>query len=321
MNFGQVVNKSAAVENQVRLIMETYFPEAVEKESYYHFRCNICGDSQKSRRKKRGYILRNKWIYYCHNCNVSMPVDKWMKQYFPSNYRMYIQAILTSDIEEVETKPIKTKKEVDNIEKKNASHFVPILKGDGSLFKIAREFCENRRIPESIWHKWFVATGGAYKNRIIIPFFDDKGKIYFYQGRALYKWMEPKYMARQGNELNVTYNDYNVDSSKPVICVEGAIDSMFVENSIAVSGLRVNDVNGYYFLLDNDKPGKKKSEKLLKKGEWVFLWKKYLEFNPMLPEPKDINDAILATGKEKFTFEELKPFFTKSIFDSVWLMI
>lgn len=324
MDFGKAINESLAIENQVRLIMNAYFPESNETDEKYNFRCNVCGDSQKNKNKKRGYILKNKWVYYCHNCNVSLPVKKWIKDYYPSNYRMLIQAILTSDKTVVATKkPVVDKKKIQHAERENAKHFVPILKGKDKLFDIAIQFCEDRMIPEDIWKTWFVATGGAYKNRVIIPFFDNKGNIYFYQGRSLYKWMSPKYLARYGNKLNATYNYYNVDEGKPVICLEGAIDSMFVNNSIAVSGLRVGDksLSGKYFLLDNDGPGKSKSKKLLEKGETVFIWKKYLQENYFEKAPKDINEIITQTQRStKFTIEELDRYFTNSVYDKVWLV-
>lgn len=268
--------------------------------------------------------MRNKWVYYCHNCNVSMPVEKWIKDYFPSNYKMYIQEVLSYDNRIIEKeKPVENKSEIKKIEKHNTKFFVPILKGQGILFEKSISLCKKRKIPESIWKKFFVAVGGSFKNRMIIPFFDDKENIYFYQGRALYSWLDPKYLSRKGNELNAVYNYYLVNNAKPIICVEGPIDSMFINNSIAVSGLRVNDVSlhGKYFLLDNDKAGKAKSIKLLKNGECVFLWKKYLKDLGLYKNPKDINDLILMIDKnDKFTFEELKPYFSNSIYDKVWLI-
>ena len=42
----------------------------------YNFRCTICGDSQKSKTKKRAWLLYSKktsqWMYYCFNCGASL---------------------------------------------------------------------------------------------------------------------------------------------------------------------------------------------------------------------------------------------------------
>ena len=47
----------------------------------WNMRCPICGDSQKSKSKARGYILgkSGRYTYTCHNCNVSMSFSRFLE--------------------------------------------------------------------------------------------------------------------------------------------------------------------------------------------------------------------------------------------------
>ena len=56
-------------------------------------RCRICGDSQKNKRKKRGYfyVHEGELKYKCHNCGENMAFWWYMKEQFPelnAEYRL-----------------------------------------------------------------------------------------------------------------------------------------------------------------------------------------------------------------------------------------
>jgi len=188
MNFSLLIQNEIALERQLISILNSNLSPYSSGKNYYNFRCNICGDSKKNKLKRRGYLIKKKdkpWYFYCHNGCGGMLALKWMKEYFPFNYRDYIKEIL-SNKKEALIKPtvVKQIKENDS-EKEDINFFIPILKGHGKLFEDAINTCKTRLIPESIWNKWYVAIDGKYKNRLIIPFFDNKGKIYYWQGRSL----------------------------------------------------------------------------------------------------------------------------------------
>lgn len=330
MKFNEF-EKQIALERQIRLVLSTIEGGVIEGSDYFQFRCPICGDSKKSKSKKRGYILKRKkpFMYYCHNCFIKMPVEKWLKEFYPAYYKDYYSEILLSNGSKKKQKPLPKVKNPTikkrKPEQEHTKHFVPILKGSNNLFEKAINLCEERKIPKEVWTKWFVATGGMYKNRLIIPFFDNNGKIYYYQGRSLLPNMEPKYLSRAGDYISI-YNYYHADVSKPVVVLEGPIDSIFVENSVAVTGVKIEDKNLKKFpqkrwLIDYDRDTDdtlKKALELLSKGEYVFCWKKFMKVHHLLQRPKwDMNDLVLHLGKDKFTYEELEPFFTNSLYDKV----
>lgn len=49
----------------------------------WNMRCPLCGDSSKSKFKRRGYILQNKnekFVYYCHNCGTSISLRELFQE-------------------------------------------------------------------------------------------------------------------------------------------------------------------------------------------------------------------------------------------------
>jgi hypothetical protein len=227
----------------IKNILQDNFENPYESLGYCNFRCNVCGDSVSNKFKRRGFILmeNNPWMYYCHNCQYKVPVTIWMRDYFPLEYRAYITDKISYDRVPVISPPIIKPPVIDYNEQNDTKHFKNILKGVGKIYDDAREICYNRKIPLNVWENWFIANNGRYKERIIIPFYDNNNKIYNYSGRAIYN-ATPKYLLRKG-EHNSVYNFFNVNKEKPVIVVEGMIDSLFIDNCVAITGLKTNDKN------------------------------------------------------------------------------
>ena len=330
--------KNSILRRYLSLVLN-HIDGTIVRERYFQFRCLECGDSKKNKFKKRGYLLfhKDRWSFKCHNCSISMSAEKWLKKHFPIQYKAYIVELLQNQTQ-IEPEPIKyhspikknlieEKKKISN-EEKEISTFVPIHRGTTDIFKKAIEFCVNRKIPEEVWYDWYVSTKGKYGGRIIIPFYDNDKIIYHYQARTLGKQI-PKYLNRVDNaKIDSIYNKYFVDRNSPIIVQEGPINSLFVENSIATCGLSFADdflvelekLGELWFLFDYDDPGQDKARKLLKEGKTVFLWKKFAKELALPNRPKwDFNDLCLYTGQSLFNIGVLKPFFTKSNFDSIWI--
>jgi hypothetical protein len=92
---------------------------------------------------------------------------------------------------------------------------------------------------------------------------------------------------------------------------------MFIENATATCGAgssgnldsQLVGLNCFY-LFDNDEAGNKKAGQKVREGKSVFIWSKFLN-DYGLTDVKDINDVIIKLNKkDKFKFEELRPYFT-----------
>ena len=48
----------------------------------WNFRCPICGDSQKNKNKRRGFIYekQNKYFYRCHNCDFGATFSTFLEK-------------------------------------------------------------------------------------------------------------------------------------------------------------------------------------------------------------------------------------------------
>ena len=315
---------------EIRTILNSNFKGVYENDRFFNFRCNVCGDSKTNKLEKRGYIIKDDkkgWRYYCHNGGCGgKNLLTWIKTYFPANYRNMMDQMMTNRTKEY-TKSYKNittvKSEANpNDEKEIFKTFKP-LKNYPEMIA----WVESRGITEDVYKRWYFCETGAFKKRIIIPAYNNKGKIYFYQGRAVESWMSPKYKSRTGSEFNNIYSYYTVDRDKPVMLLEGPIDHFFVENSIAATGLKVGDekldaFENLHYLLDNDEAGYKVGLKLLKLGKSVFIWKRFLKDHSCSGEVKDVNDFILKNkqGIKFLTWELVNDYFSNRIVDKIFLV-
>ena len=105
----------------------------------------------------------------------------------------------------------------------------------------------------------------------------------------------------------MTFGLNRIDRSKPVFVVEGPIDSMFLDNSIACMGsgnfleIRERFQNDtLIFVLDNE-PRNRNTVDILKQlidnNEKVVIW-------PLHIKEKDINDMVLSNFNVKQMIEE-----------------
>jgi hypothetical protein len=98
------------------------------------------------------------------------------------------------------------------------------------------------------------------------------------------------------DRLSGIFNIMNVDMGKTVTILEGPIDSLGVDNSIALQSAAKN-FEGFFdtmenvrYLFDNDKTGKQMSLQKLKEHKTVFLWGQYLKALDTKEKVKDVND-------------------------------
>ena len=85
------------------------------------------------------------------------------------------------------------------------------------------------------------ATQSRYRGRIIIPSYDNRGKLNFFIGRAFHDWMEQRYRNEYADKTRIIFNDLFVDWSKPVIITEGVFDSMIAgANAVPLLGSSLN---------------------------------------------------------------------------------
>ena len=286
------------------------------RDNLWNFRCPICGDSRKHKNKARGFVYRKKasFFYKCHNCGVGLTFNNFLKHIDRGLYTEY----RVEKYKEGETQgntPIPDKSpfkfEAPKFDKSMNKHLDNLSKfSDLKEDHPALSYVKNRKIPKEHWDKLYLADKfyewsnsifpEKFKSinidypRLVIPFFDKSGEIFAYQGRAFGK-EEPRYITLKiVSEKEKIYGLERINYDSHVYVVEGPLDSLFIDNCIAVAGADLNllelSPNSTTVIYDNEPRNKHTVERMFKsvdKNYHVVVW-------PQDLKQKDINDMYLS---------------------------
>ena len=113
--------------------------------------------------------------------------------------------------------------------------------------------------------------------RLLIPFRDEQGEVFAYQGRAFGK-EKPKYITIKLEERDKIFGLDRVDKSKHVYVVEGPLDSLFIDNCIAAVGTvrEIPELGNNFTLVPDNEPRNAEVAKQIKSnidsGYNIVLW-------------------------------------------------
>ena len=284
-----------------------------QKQDYlWNFRCPVCGDSEKNKNKARGFVfsVKGKLLYKCHNCQFSGPVGKLIEIVDPGLHRQYR---LEKFKEENNGKAQIDQRKVKKILSSSTPVFkstLPELVSIDSLNKShpAREYLLNRKLPtESLlfvekFKEWTnKVKPGTFEDisqdepRIIIPFIDEKGNVFGFQGRSISNsGLRYITILLQEDKPKIFGLD-KVDFDKRIYITEGPFDSLLIPNAIAMAGADVSKADfllskDVVFIYDNEPRNKQITNRISRhiyNGDKVVIW-------PNQIKEKDINDMILA---------------------------
>ena len=132
--------------------------------------------------------------------------------------------------------------------------------------------------------------------RLVIPFFDKDYNMIAAQGRSLRGKSKLRYVTIKVKENSPKIFGMNTwDENKTTYIVEGPIDSLFVENSLAMAGADLSAYRKMFenidvvFVYDNEKRNKeivKKMDRIIANNQKIVIWPRHVI-------QKDINDMIL----------------------------
>lgn len=270
--------------------------------------------------KARGYIVEKPVVgtlFYCHNCHESISLLNFLKRVEPTLAEEYKR---DKFLEKGQELPL-DKEEVPDISKIVVPTF---LQGNSPLKQLkkvsqlrpdhpVKKYVQKRGIPSNYHYKLFYAP--KFKEwvntiipekfnvendepRLIIPFLDEDGNLFGFQGRSFRK-------------DGIRYITIMIDESKPkvygldtvnekgkIFVVEGPIDSMFLPNCVAMAGssVKIESVfptklkNEIVVVMDNEPRNKQiveRIDKYIDEGYNVCVWPEHVV-------EKDINDMVLA---------------------------
>ena len=279
----------------------------------WNFSCPFCGDSQRNKKKARGFVYRTKsdLFYKCHNCSHGTNLSKLIEYVDPNTHKEYVMERYKEGSNGTPYKGAYKTPEPDFIFES------PVFKTFDGLSSFAElddthpavKFLLDRMLPRDAWNdiyfcpKFFEFTNRYVPNkfpslngdhpRMIIPFRKEDGTIFAYQGRAFGKEPQKYITIILDKECPKIFGLDRVDTSRSIHVVEGPFDSLFIENCIAVaqSDLRVPQYKDKAVLIPDNEPRNKQVcrqvEQCIEDGYSVALW-------PHGVKEKDINDMIIA---------------------------
>ena len=242
-------------EKYVKMLSHRLLGFAAKGNHLYNFRCPICEDSKK-KNKKRGYFYAKKgsMLMCCHNCGASKLFRNFLKDFDPNLHKQYALEIfkdsmhkeLINDEPEVIPETIKYIPDIfedlpliRNMDEKSQAHLyckkrcLPIEDFD---FRFAENFIEWTKGNTDKFESW----KGEDHSRIIIPWRHRNQKIIGYSARTLGN-EEPKYYCVfVDDSIKEKWFGFDrIDESKQVFVVEGEIDSLCIDNCIAVGNAKL----------------------------------------------------------------------------------
>jgi hypothetical protein len=270
-----------------------------------NMRCPLCGDSQKNKRKARGFFFpkKNDYFFKCHNCGAGHSLYRFLENVSPALAHEYALERWRNGengkSNYVKPEPVAALP--------RASLSLPRVDGLPADHP-ARQYLERRRIPclhrfyfSNAFGDWVRGIDPTYTSipndeRIVIPFVNKGGELLAAQGRSIsgspnsIRYITVKF-AKDGRAI---YGEDQIDYSKRVYAVEGPIDSVFLDNAVALAGCELADgirlFRDCVIVYDNEPRNKEivaKMEGAIASGHTVCVWKEGLQ-------EKDINDMILA---------------------------
>jgi DNA primase len=201
-----------------------------------------------------------------------------MRTYFPDG---------KGEVEDKEYKPVELPKEFKTFSKNTTN----------ITFRQARAYLNQRGITENDIIKYNIGycETGQYRNSIIVPSYDAKGRINYFISRSFEKDPARKYNAPSCNKNELVGLEYFINWKVPVILCEGIFDAIALKrNAIPLFGKSIpkalmmklvqSEVKTVYLALDKDalKEALKYAQQLIDLGKDVYL----IELNGK--DPSDI---------------------------------
>lgn len=285
-------------------------------------KCPFCGDGKRGS-KTRFYIYQDvRYSTYaynvnCKNCGHSESFRSFLKDFDATMFSDYRMALFRekygrdpkgffSDVPDYVKEDMEKKTEVkdDGLEFEKLKGCIAVSDlPDGHICKV---YVEGRMIPKEFWGKLFYtdnfrsnvadfvneeyAEKMPEDERLIIPFISPFGEVLCFQGRSLDPGCKMRYISVKKNDsIEKVFGFDRIDRSKPVVVVEGPIDSLFIENCVASADADLLRIKGDVYVFDcqyRNLEVCKLISSAIEKGVKVVLFPEEFPF-------KDINDAVL----------------------------
>jgi len=284
---------------------------------YEIVKCASCQDYT----ERGGFKFEENNVYYsCFNCGTKCVYDAEKNKHSIS--KKFKEVLIAFGVPEDEiTKTVsfnffKEKKEIKDEAKKPTglelpskeinlpSNSVLVSSNNSAWCEIAKYYLELRSLKVEDFN-WYVTDEVSYAGRLLIPYFF-KGKIIYWQGRAMDNSISPRYKNPSVEKNNIFFNmdELYRYTNDPLFVTEGPIDAVSIgKNAVALLGSTLTEFKWnelkkvakhrrVIFVIDKNANGKKLGSGILKNGEGLELYVTVFPDNI-----EDANDALQKLGR------------------------
>lgn len=178
-------------------------------------------------------------VYKCWACGETNEthgsIHKLIKKYGTSRHLKRYELVMPEEVLE----NTKTKINYVRLPKEFIS-FTSVSEGlkKTHFYKQAENYIKKRNITDEIIKRNNIGFcyNGSYMNRIIIPSYDENGNLNYFIARSYENKPKLKYKNPEAQKETIIWNEHLIKWDQPIYIVEGAFDSIFLENSIPMLG-------------------------------------------------------------------------------------
>jgi DNA primase len=255
-------------ERKLKILTELFGnPSSVGNE--YLFFCPKC-----KHHKKKLSVNLDKDKFKCWICDIAGSNLRLIKRYGNMQHqRIWSEMAGVVDLLDYD-KLFSPQEEVEEQEEiKLPNEFISLCNRDHTLTSLKpRRYLKERGITQEDILMWKIGycVSGEHKDRVVIPSFDNEGKVNYYVART-YDNSFKKY-TNPNVSKDIVFNELYVDWSSDVVIVEGVFDAIKATNAIPILGSTLRENSklfhsivkndpAIYLALDPD--AEKKAERLI----------------------------------------------------------
>ena len=219
---------------EARKILHETFGNFTDKGSELLFTCPAC-----NHRKRKFSVNLDKNVFKCWTCDYrGRNIRRAIRRYGSLvQLQKWDEIFLVNDLEKfadlfMENSTIQHKDEVE-LPKEYISLTSDKIPATGIQ---ASKYLKSRGITKADILKWKIGYcfEGEYRNRIIIPSFDDDGDCSYFIARSYtgdnYKYKNPR------ASKDIVFNELFIDWNKDLVLVEGVFDALVAGNAVPILG-------------------------------------------------------------------------------------
>ena len=219
---------------EAKKILHETLGNYIDKGAELLFTCPACGHH-----KRKFSVNLDKSVYKCWVCDYrGRNIRRVIRSYGSYNQLQKWDAISQrSDIEKFAELFMETERTEDKSKMELPEEFTSLCSEKApATGTYALRYLQKRGVTKDDILKWKIGYcfSGEYRNRIIIPSFDEDGDCSYFIARSYtgdsYKYKNPR------ASKDIVFNDLFIDWNKDLVLVEGVFDALVAGNAVPILG-------------------------------------------------------------------------------------